>query len=405
MRVPIPPAEGQRHNHAEYEDADFAKVLPEEAINGPDQFDDADHETVFRSADSVKGSGEAAPLSQQSRIIFTKFSDIVLSTTSRYLLKGILPSVGLVVVWGPPKCGKSFFVFDMVAHIAAGWRYRDRRVKQCPVVYFALEGQLGFEARVEAFRKAHSISDIPFYLSTDRIVLPHDGEAVVASIKRQFPTLHPGIIVLDTLNRSMAGSENDPSDMAAYIRAADLIRETFNCLVIVIHHCGVEKGRPRGHTSLTGAADGQIAVSRDAFGNVVALVEYMKDGPQGDQIASALEQVTVGTDEDGDPVISCVIRSSEMAASSRAKVSGQAALALRVLQDTIADNYEEPPPAVSALAKTRTCREELWRANFYKKTASEGGSQTSQQKAFVRAANKLLELKLIEKWGNSVWLA
>ena len=52
-----------------------------------------------------------------------------------------------------------------------------------PRVYFALEGQLGFEARVEAFRKAHEVSDIPFYLSTDRIVLPQDGEAVVASIK------------------------------------------------------------------------------------------------------------------------------------------------------------------------------------------------------------------------------
>ena len=75
----------------------------------------------------------------------------------RYTVKGILPTASLVVVWGPPKCGKSFFIFDMVAHIAAGWLYRDLRVKQCAVIYFALEGQLGFEARIEAFRKAYSI--------------------------------------------------------------------------------------------------------------------------------------------------------------------------------------------------------------------------------------------------------
>lgn len=349
--------------------------------------------------------GDHTARTTQHRIHFTRFADIKLSTAARYLVKGILPSVGLALVWGPPKCGKSFFVFDMVAHVAAGWRYRDRRVKQCPVIYFALEGQQGFEARAEAFRRAHSTSDLPFYLSTDRITLPQDGGAVVASIKAEFPTVRPGIVVLDTLNRSMAGSENDPADMAAYVRTADLIRETFNCLVVIIHHCGVEGARPRGHTSLTGAADAQIAVRRDTNGNVVALVEVMKDGPRGDEIVSLLEQVTVGSDEDGDAITSCVITPSDMAVSARAKVGGQAALALRILQDTIADSNEEPPPQVKVRTKTRTCLERNWRANCYAGMASDDATRTSRQKAFVRAANKLLELKLIGKWGDYVWLA
>src|ERR1700730_17962522 len=99
------------------------------------------------------------------RLNFTQFSEIRLSSGLRYLVKGIIPNVGLVVVWGAPKCGKSFYIFDMVAHIAAGWQYRERRVRQCPVVYFALEGQEGFVARVEAFRKVYRVADIPFYLS------------------------------------------------------------------------------------------------------------------------------------------------------------------------------------------------------------------------------------------------
>jgi hypothetical protein len=116
---------------------------------------------------------------QNKRITFTAFSKILLSTASRYLVKGIIPIVGLVVVWGAPKCGKSFFVFDMVMHICAGWKYRGRRVKQCPAIYFALEGQEGFVARIEAFRQVHGVSDVPFYLSADRIVLPQDGAAIV----------------------------------------------------------------------------------------------------------------------------------------------------------------------------------------------------------------------------------
>jgi hypothetical protein len=117
----------------------------------------------------------------------------------------------------------------------------------------------------------------------------------------------PAAVVLDTLNRSLQGSESDDKDMGAYVKAADAIRETFNCAVIVIHHCGVEGTRPRGHTSLTGAADAQLACKRDAAGNVTVTVEWLKDGPEGDAITSRLESVEVGYDEDGDPITSCIV--------------------------------------------------------------------------------------------------
>ncbi len=369
-----------------------AAVTEPPATNGPDYYS------------NPLRSNTPPPAARQLR--FTQFSEIRLSTKARYLVKGIIPNVGLIVVWGEPKCGKSFKVFDMTAHIAAGWKYRGRRVRQCPVVYFALEGQEGFVARVEAFRKAHQVSDIPFYLSADRIVLPQDGAAVVQSIRQQFPGVKPGVVVLDTLNRSISGSENDPSDMGHYVRAADLIREAFNCAVIVIHHCGVEGSRPRGHTSLTGAADAQIAVKRDDANNIVATVEFMKDGPQGDTIVSSLEQVTVGTDDDGDAITSCVIRPAEASSSAvKAKVTGPAAIALRILQDTIIEEGEVPHSNTHIPPNTRTIAEKTWRANCYAGMSQDDTSQTSRQKAFVRAANKLQEKKLIGKYGDLVWLA
>ena len=68
--------------------------------------------------------------------------------------------------------------------------------------------------------------------------------------------------------------------MAGYLAAADRLRETFHCLVLIIHHCGLEQGRPRGHTSLTGAADVQISIK--LFGDTSALtVEFLKDGEEG----------------------------------------------------------------------------------------------------------------------------
>jgi RecA-family ATPase len=86
-------------------------------------------------------------------------------------------------------------------------------------------------------------------------VLPTDGAAIVQSIRQQFPDVKPGVVVLDTLNRSIVGGENNDEDMSNYVKVADLIRESFDCVIIVIHHCNADGNKPRGHTALTGAVD------------------------------------------------------------------------------------------------------------------------------------------------------
>src|SRR5215204_6338233 len=78
------------------------------------------------------------------------FAELTVGSESVYLVKGLIPRTGLTVVWGPPKCGKSFWVFDVAMHVALGWDYRGRRVRQGPVVYFAFEGAHGFNGRAEA---------------------------------------------------------------------------------------------------------------------------------------------------------------------------------------------------------------------------------------------------------------
>jgi hypothetical protein len=362
-------------------------------------------EAVRNISDRAKHFQATAADIGERRIRFTPFADILLSTGQRYLVKGMIPNIGLVVVWGPPKCGKSFLVFDMVAHVSAGWEYRGRRVKQRSVVYFAFEGQEGFSARVEAFRRQHDVTDLPFYLSGNRVVLPQDGPAVVKAIEDEFPDVMPGVVVLDTLNRSIAGSENDPADMTAYIRTADMIRDRFKCVVIAIHHCGVDGDRPRGHTSLTAAADTQIAVSRDVARNIIAKVEFMKDGPEGDEIISSLEQVTVGQDEEGDEITSCIVCPADGSVSSKGKVSGQAGKALKILQEALAFDGEIPDRDPNIPAGTRTISEQRWRADCYARMFSQDGTQTAKQKAFVRAAKCLDEMHLIGKYGNHVWLA
>lgn len=247
------------------------------------------------------------------RIRLIPFDDIRPDLSRRYLVKGLMPRVGMVVVWGPPKCGKSFWVFDIAMHIALGWEYRGRRIRQGAVVYCAFEGQSGFEARVEAFRRKflpESHDPIPFFLQPTPLVLAADHRKLIDVILAKLGSEIPALIVLDTLNRSIGGSESDDETMSLYVKAADVLRDRFNCAVVIVHHCGHDATRPRGHTALIGALDTMIAVKRDDDGNIVCEVQAQKDGPEGEIITSRLEVVEIGVDEDGDEIKSCVIEAA-----------------------------------------------------------------------------------------------
>jgi len=351
----------------------------------------------------------AGKLNEARHFSLVPFHELTLGTASTYLIKGLIPRNGIVAVWGPPKCGKSFWAFDLALHIALGWDYRDRRIIHGATVYCAFEGAEGYKARAAAFRKAHNIAAdlvLPFYLVPVRIDLVKEHKALISSIRDQLGDESYVSVTLDTLNRSIAGSESSDEDMTAYLNAADAIAEAFNCVVIIIQHCGVDGTRPRGHTSLTGTVVAQLAVKRDTQNNVVVTVEWMKDGPEGTEIASRLEPIEVGLDDDGDLITSCVVRPSE-AADTRVqkRATGAAKVAFDLLIKAIAEAGEVPPASNHIPANTRTCRTSVWRSYCYAGTVAESDNPDTKQKAFVRASKQLQALGLIGVWNDNVWVA
>lgn len=94
------------------------------------------------------------------------------------------------MVWGPPKCCKTFVVLDLVLHIALGWSYRGRPVNMGAVVYLALEGAYGMTNRIVAWRRRRLTNGrardfVPFYLLDVRVHLPTDENELIAAIRTQ----------------------------------------------------------------------------------------------------------------------------------------------------------------------------------------------------------------------------
>ncbi len=255
---------------------------------------------------------------QPRRFALTAFADIAVDEQRRgYLVKNLLASTGLAVIWGPPKCGKSFWAVDLGLHIALGWEYRGRRVQQAVVVYVALEGQHGMPARIQAFRRHHNVTDAPFYLVMSRLNLIADAKQLIDDIKAQIPKgITVGVVFIDTLNRSLVGSESKDEDMAKYLAAAEFVASELESAVAIVHHCGIDASRPRGHTSLTGSVESQLAVKKGDAGDVVVTVEYAKDFAEGAEIVSRLEPVTVGVDPDGDDIATLVVLPSDRTATA-----------------------------------------------------------------------------------------
>jgi len=167
------------------------------------------------------------------------FENVRLQAERRnYLVKGLLANTGLAVIWGPPKCGKSFWAADLGMHIALGRDYRGHRVQQTTVVYVALEGRHGFPARLEAFRRHHKVDNAPFYLLTASLDLVAKSGQLIAAIKAQLGENLPGALFLDTLNRSLVGSESKDEDMARFLAAAEKVAQELNCAVVIVQASG-----------------------------------------------------------------------------------------------------------------------------------------------------------------------
>jgi hypothetical protein len=342
------------------------------------------------------------------RFKFIDFDQIQPNTDQRYLIKNWIPRDGLTVVWGPPKCGKSFFVADMALHIALGWDYRGHRTKQGTVLYIACEGQSGFRNRVAAFRKEFIPEDnesIPFKLLPTRLDMAHDIDILIHDIIAQLGSAECSLIVIDTLNRSLSGSENSDEDMSAYIEACDKLRERFGCAVVIIHHCGIEGTRPRGHTSLQGAVDTQIAVKKDENNNVQAMIEYMKEGEEGAVLLSRLRAITVAEDEDGDDVTSCVIEPADTFEKPKAKpkVPASAKLSYDNLRKVI-EQHGEPSPGGSHMPTFgQVAQIDLWRRMHYASLGADM-NDASKRQDFHRNRQRLQNAGLCgihEQWA---WL-
>jgi len=327
------------------------------------------------------------------------------------LVHKLLGVTSLAVVFGPPGCGKTFFALQLGCSVADGSDFLGRRVTQGGVLYIAAEAGGSFHNRVAAFKAHHALSDnLPFAAwlapvdlgaregDAKRII---EAAAVVADIWAQ-PVL---LIVIDTLNRSLGGADENSSEaMGTLIGNVDRIRTETGATVCLIHHGGKDGARgPRGHSSLFGAADTVIEVETRESGRV-AIVRKARDLEGGIEIGFDLDPVQIGLDDEGEPITSCVVIPTDASPSeSKRPLSATQHRALECLREAIAREGAVPASNNHIPSGKPVVAVRAWRDLFYSRTLGSEKPE-AKQKAFRRATDILISAGRVGIWQEQAWL-
>lgn len=316
-----------------------------------------------------------------------RFSDIGASLTNIWLVRNWIPAAGIALIYGNPGSGKSFWAIDLAIKIAAGWDVNGARVRQGLVLYIAAEGAAGVRNRIAAFRKHYSIGpEVPFSLVPVGIDLldPSTLPLLYAAIDDEIAHYGcaPVAIFVDTLAATFGGGDENGSDMAAYLANVTQVRDRYGSTVVAIHHRPKDQtnNTPRGHGSLWGALDAMILVDRSEKLCIVT-TRKQKDGPDdGLPMAFELQQVELGRDEDGLPVMSAVVKYKELQLGG--KLSRNAEIVLQALTIAIDRSGSDDVD------------ERGWRGVFEELT--EGKQEEARRKAFNRGRKQLLAAERIK---------
>ncbi len=233
-----------------------------------------------------------------------------------WLIKGVLPQADLVVLFGASGSGKSFVGIDLMASIARGVAWRERRVKKARAIIIAAEGGGGMGKRIEAYCRHHNIDaddlDIGIITAPPDFMQSDDITDLVRAISASGGA---DVIMVDTFAQVTPGAnENAGEDMGRALANARALSNATGAVVVLVHHAGKDTSKgSRGWSGIKAAADAEIEVIRHEDSPVREIrISKMKDGDDGLHWAFRLEVLDVGVDDDGDTITSCVAVEAEM---------------------------------------------------------------------------------------------
>lgn len=169
---------------------------------------------------------------------------------------------GLCSIVGDSGVGKSAVTLDMLCHMAMGWPWRGKAVRQCSSLYMAGESIHGALDRLQTWARVHEAPEV-----LDRVVLMQGTPQVsgdpmyLGKVIETVLRLDLEVIVVDTLARATVGlEENAAKDMGVVNGVFDRLMRDTGASLWYVHHLTRGSTHGRGSTALYGAVDSEVLI-------------------------------------------------------------------------------------------------------------------------------------------------
>jgi hypothetical protein len=224
----------------------------------------------------------------------------------KWYIPRVLPACEITMVYGASGSGKSFFVYDLVAAIAQGHDWCGRKTKKTRVARIVAEGSAGDTQRVRAYASMNG-GALPGLIECHaRLDLASDDYIAIG--KQIELAGGADIVVVDTLTAAApSADQSSQKEMGMVIDHCRAIRAATGAMIFWIHHSGKDPSKgSRGSSAIPAAVDCEFEVTA-LPNNRQAEITKMRDGESGAIFPFVLRQVVLGTDDDGEPITSCVV--------------------------------------------------------------------------------------------------
>jgi hypothetical protein len=194
--------------------------------------------------------------------------------------------------------------------------------------------------------------DVPFRWAPLHHPLVDDaGMMELRKVVARFKAVHggaPDLVIIDPLMNALGGDDSDADLMGKLNRRVASLMRVEKCSVLRVHHTGHgSEERARGHSSLPAGIDTEIRVDRDHISLTKQRDDVLK------QFDFDLKEVTVGTDQDGEPVTTMIVEQLE-----DNPMSGKLTRTLRELLDALVTRHGDDA-IVTATEVSDCCPESM----------------------------------------------